>query len=167
MARIVKAIMWLALVALALVVIRQAMLNKSTPREFAWGDFAQKMQAGRILSLTVDAKNIGSGDYKADNRHAQKYTVVLPDDKRTYEADARKYVGANFRFQTISGLDTWGQSLITLLVIGLLLLGFWLFMMRQTQSSGNQAMSFGRSRASGSPETGPKLPSTMWRAWTR
>src|SRR3989304_1470378 len=38
---------------------------------------------------------------------------------------------------------TWGVNLLPLL----LLIGFWIFIMRQMQAGGNKALSFGKSRA--------------------
>ena len=46
--------------------------------------------------------------------------------------------------------DNSGNSWVSILVNAspfMLLIGFWIFMMRQMQSGGNKALSFGKSRA--------------------
>ena len=87
---------------------------------------------------------------------ARNTSVNLPDINN-YDAEVRKYIGLKVELQQPTISDVWLNGLLYLLITGVLIFGFWLFMMRQTQSSGNQAMSFGRSRARRNPETGPKV----------
>jgi cell division protease FtsH len=61
------------------------------------------------------------------------------------------------KFEKPSISDVWVTGLFYLLITGLLIIGFWIFVVRQTQSSGSQALSFGRSRARRLPETGTKV----------
>src|SRR5690606_23162878 len=67
--------------------------------------------------------------------------VELPEDQRIDP------VKANLRAEPQSGTGdvVWGVA--QLLVPGILILGFFFFMMRQAQGQNNQAMSFGKSKA--------------------
>ena len=49
----------------------------------------------------------------------------------------------------------------------LLVIGFWIFFMRQVQSGGNKALSFGKSKAKLSSSAQKKVTFATWLAWTK
>jgi len=148
---------WVSAFVVAVIVIRQSMQGRAQRVDLKYGEFMQKVEARRVDSLTVDAGNVGLGVYRDESGARRQYSVNLPTDQKVYEEAVRKSVGKDLSFQKAAVSDAILTGLFYLLVTGLLIFGFWLFVMRQTQSSGNQALSFGRSRARRSPETGPKV----------
>jgi cell division protease FtsH len=79
----------------------------------------------------------------------------MPDDEQVYMAKVMEKVPAVEVKPSIS--EVWISGLFYLLITGVLIVGFWIFLMRQSQSTGSQALSFGRSRARRLPETAPKV----------
>lgn len=69
----------------------------------------------------------------------------------------------------VSPAPAWGGllSIFTILLPTLLLIGFFIFFMRQAQGSNNQAMSFGKSRARMLPAISQRSRSLMWQARKR
>jgi cell division protease FtsH len=153
LARFLRALIWVSLVAVAFVVILRAVETSTTSISLDYGQFMQKVQANEVRSLSVDAKNIGRGELVGNK---QRYTVTLPPDPKLYAPVVEKHV-AKFAFQQPSISDMWVNGLVYLLITGVLIFGFWLLVVRQTQNTGNQALSFGRSRARRNPETGQKV----------
>ena len=61
----------------------------------------------------------------------------------------------------------WYMSLLVSWFPMLLLIGVWIFFMRQMQAGGGKAMSFGKSRARLMTDTRRRSPLRMWPASTR
>ena len=102
--------------------------------------FMESVESGNVLEVTLIGSNI-QGTYKKDN--AQFRTTIpanYPDLVKTLrEQDVNIMVK-----------ESSGSSWVTWVANGLpmiLLLGLWIFFMRQMQSGGNKALSFGKSRA--------------------
>ena len=60
--------------------------------------------------------------------------------------------------------SSWYTTLLVSWLPMLVLVGIWIFFMRQMQSGGGKAMSFGKSRARLMTKTPLKLPLAMWPA---
>ena len=113
MARVLRAIIWIAVVAVAIVAIHHSMSqHQQKPVDLSYGDFVQKMQARQVDSLTVDAKSSGTGEFH-DVAGKHEYSVSLPDDKKTYLDLATKYIGKNVRFDNPTISEAWYTSLFS------------------------------------------------------
>ena len=125
-------------------------------------DFISKLEQGKIRSVDIQGTRI-SGDLRSpsetgpDKTVAQKYVTNWVNDQKTL-MDELKYASAqvtkskvegglsyDVKQRTISDSMLWNT--VSMVVMAALFIGFWVFIMRQAQSGGNQAMSFGRSRA--------------------
>jgi cell division protease FtsH len=155
LARFFRILSWLALVAVAFVFLWQSARTREEKSNLDFSSFMRSVEQNKVTTLTIRPKGKGEGYYSEDNR-TLKYTVNLPDDEMLYIPAAREH-GVKIKVEQPSISDFWISSIFYLLITGLLVLGFWIFVVRQTQSSGNQALSFGRSRARRSPETGQKV----------
>jgi cell division protease FtsH len=128
------------------------MQTQDRVRHLDYGRFMQEVEKGNVASLTIHPKNTGEGELTNGTR----YRVELPANQEVYVEQVRPHV-TRVDFKQPSFSDVWVSGLFYLLITGLLIIGFWIFIMRQSQASGSQALSFGRSRARRTPETGPKV----------
>ncbi len=156
MARVFRVLIWVAVIAAAVVVIRASLQRQAKQLPLGYGEFMVQVQEGNVKSLVVEPKNVGLGEFVRPVKRSDKFIVNLPASQEVYAATVQKHV-RSLRFENPTISEAWLSGLFTLIMIGVVVFGFWMFVMRQTQSSGNQALSFGRSRARRSPETGPKV----------
>lgn len=120
------------------------------PNVLSYSELNQKVNSGQVQSIEEqgnDLKVTLKEDFEKDGQSQGKTFVVvrpggeLRDDqkidisKTTYTTSTPSQTGSTVGF------------LAQLLVPGLLILGFFFFMMRQAQGQNNQAMSFGKSKA--------------------
>jgi len=153
LARFFRIASWVALVAVAVIFIHQSMQKQERERRLDFGRLMREVERGNVKSLTIYPKNTGEGQLK----DGTKYVVNLPANQEVYLGKVLAKVEGEVKVEKPSISDVWVTGLFYLLITGLLIIGFWIFVVRQTQSSGNQALSFGRSRARRLPETGTKV----------
>jgi cell division protease FtsH len=97
-------------------------------------------EAGKVQDVTVNGNEV-TGHYK--DKKESFHTIIPSNYPDLYKSLREHGVSINIKDQTPS---VWMNAIIGLLPVALLL-GLFLFMMRQMQSGGNKAMSFGKSRA--------------------
>ena len=152
MARFFRILSWVALVAVAIILLHQSVKSQEPETPLDFTTFIQKVESGEVKTLTTGAKSRGEGLLQSGTR----YVVNLPVDEETYVPVAVAH-GVKVTFEQPPLSNFWVNAIFYLLITGLLIFGFWIFVVRQTQASGNQALSFGRSRARRHPETGPNV----------
>ncbi|MBN8734523.1 MAG: ATP-dependent zinc metalloprotease FtsH [Acidobacteria bacterium] len=103
--------------------------------------FLSEVEAGRIKTVTVTGAEV-KGTFR-DDQSKQLRTVVPRDYQDLYKILRERNV--NMEFKDASG-GSWLSFLVNAVPF-ILLIAFWIFMMRQMQSGGNKALSFGKSRA--------------------
>jgi cell division protease FtsH len=149
------------MVAICVVVIHTSMQNQESKERWDFGQFKREVEKGNVKWLTIHPKNTGEGEFEFENADGtivtKQFEVNLPPDSEVYYDWVLANVKGQVEVKKPSISDVWVSGLFYLLVTGLLIVGFWIFLMRQTQSSGNQALSFGRSRAKRLPEAGVKV----------
>jgi cell division protease FtsH len=155
LARFFRIASWFALVAVAVIFLQQSMQRQEHKRPENIGWLMQQVDQGAVESLTVYPKGIAEARLKNDTTRTT-YVVTMPADEQTYMAKVIAKV-PNVEVKQPSISDVWMSGILTLLIGGLLILGFWVFVVRQSQNTGSQALSFGRSRARRLPETAPKV----------
>ncbi len=109
------------------------------PQGVAYSDFVSEMNNGHIRSVTIAGHQITG--VQTDGRPFQTYT---PDDPSLVQRLTDKGV------QVSAKPDDDGVNLMHLVLSWfpmLLIVGVWIFFMRQMQSGGGRAMGFGKSRA--------------------
>jgi len=152
LARFFRILSWVALVAVAIILLHQSIKSQEPETPLDFTTFIQKVESGEVKTLTTGAKSSGEGLLQNGSR----YVVNLPVDEETYVPVAVAH-GVKVTFEQPPLSNFWVNAIFYLLITGLLIFGFWIFVVRQTQASGNQALSFGRSRARRHPETGPNV----------
>jgi len=103
-------------------------------------EFLNDVDGGNIKNATIDGTSV-KGDYL--NGHDQYHTVIPATYPELYSKLKERGVTMTLADSSANG---WLSMIVNFSPI-ILVVGFWIFMMRQMQSGGNKAMSFGKSRA--------------------
>jgi cell division protease FtsH len=108
-----------------------------------YSEFKQLLKEGKIQDLEI-ADRVIHGAYKQDGGATVKFeTIALPDPKLVEQLE--EYGVKNFAGGQDKG---WMTSILANVAwIGVFFFLWWLFVVRQMQNGGRQAMSFGKSRA--------------------
>jgi cell division protease FtsH len=113
---------------------------QSPSKPVPFSDFMADVEASKIEKVTITGQEI-SGIYRADKEAFHTYAPAQ------YEGYVNQLVAKGV---LVIGKEPtqspWAQLLYSWAPI-LLLIGFWIFFMRQMQSGGNKALSFGKSKA--------------------
>jgi len=150
--------LWL-LVALVAMALFQLMNNqRGTMQEFTYTAFKQQLSAGNVKSVVVfDGKQL-EGEFvepvTQSGRQAESFTVLLPiRDSEAFLKDLEAAgVPISAREPKIGVANFLLAALPWIVIIGL-----WVFLLRQLQSGGNRAFSFGKSKAKLLTGDTPKL----------
>ncbi len=135
-------LVWLAVVV-SLVLLWQLFNNMRDgsieDRDFS--TFYQDMQAKKIKSVTIAGE-----DLEGQDNNGKKFKTVVPGDQQLDLSKELLQNGAIVKMEKTSNSSFMYVFLSSWLPF-ILLIGFWIFLMRQMQSGGNKALSFGKSRA--------------------
>ena len=102
-------------------------------------EFMMAVDTGQIASVTITGNEI-SGTTKANDT----FRTVAPPQ---YEGLANRLLERNVVVTAREPTASPWTALLSTWVPILLMIGFWVFIMRQMQSGGNKALSFGKSKA--------------------
>jgi len=133
-------IFWVVVVCMA--VLLWAVVNRGHGKPdhaFNFTEFLNEVDAGHITTAIVDGTSV-----KGDYLRGDQYHTVIPNNYP--EVWAKLHDKNVTTTVTDSAASGWLSMLVNFSPI-ILVVGFWIFMMRQMQSGGNKAMSFGKSRA--------------------
>src|ERR1700761_8510331 len=131
------------IIALLLVVLFnlfQPSVNHSNSTQIAYSDFITEVNSGRVRDVVIQGRTV-SGQLN-DGRTFQTYTPEDPTLVKTL-TDKSVRVIAKPEDSDVNPLLHYLLSWFPML----LLIGVWVFFMRQMQSGGGRAMGFGKSRA--------------------
>jgi cell division protease FtsH len=119
------------------------------------------IEAGEIQALTLTGDSVG---YEIEGKFKAPRTVPGGATYRTFKAYVVKDEGLIQKLRekgvNVKAEKPSDSSVLSLLVMWaplLLFLGVWIFFMRQMQSGGNRALSFGKSRAKLTSSSGKKV----------
>ena len=130
----------IALLVFALFNLFQGSTHRNPQMSLAFSDFMTSVQAGDVRDVTIQGQAI-SGHYR-DGRTFQTYA---PDDPNM----VKNLSAQGVRISAVpadDGSPTFFSILISWFPM-LLLIGVWIFFMRQMQGGGGKAMGFGKSKA--------------------
>ena len=136
---------WMALVVVLAMIWQFSNQLQSGGSEITFTDFLTKVDKNEVADVTFTGNEItGSYTSTLENGTPKKFTTYMPSQ---YEGLGNKLadrgVAVSARKETAGA---WATVLISWAPI-ILMIGFWVFIMRQMQSGGNKALSFGKSRA--------------------
>ena len=132
--------LWLV-IGIVLIALFNMFNQPLTPQsDVVFSDFMDQVEQGQITEVVISGDNI-SGKY-VDGKAFQ--TTAPPKDPDLIKSLRQK----NVRIVVVAPEQTsWYMSILISWFPMLLLLGIWIFFMRQMQSGGGKAMSFGKSKA--------------------
>jgi cell division protease FtsH len=114
--------------------------TRGRERSLSFTQFWEEVEQGRVKTVVVNGNEV-RGNFRDDNSGLRTYMPTnMPELYRLM-----KDKGVNVEVKD-SGSTGWVSVLVNAIPF-VLLLAFWIFMMRQMQSGGNKALSFGKSRA--------------------
>jgi cell division protease FtsH len=125
----------------------------STPRkaeqEMIFSEFMSKLDSGEIVEVTVKGSTI-SGQLK-DGKKFKTYTIEYPDLVKNMRA-------ANVKITVkLEDQNPWYWSLLFNWAPIIFFVVIWIFFMRQMQTGGNKALSFGKARVKLASEKSVKV----------
>jgi cell division protease FtsH len=130
------------IIALLLVALFNLFSNPGGGRranDVAYSEFLDQVEAGKVADVVITGHKI-SGHYST----GAPFTTVHPDDQTLVPSLRKK--GVKFSAKSAEDDAPFLSILLNWLPM-LVLIGVWIFFMRQMQSGGGRAMGFGKSKA--------------------
>jgi cell division protease FtsH len=131
---------WAAVIVLLFVLFEMFnnSANTSNAQDVSYSDFLNKVQAGEVNNVEIKGPEVRF------QTSSGTYTTYAPDDPKLIETLRAKDVAIKAGPQEeknilFIALVQWAPII--------LIVAFWIFMLRQMQSNGGKAMGFGKSRA--------------------
>jgi len=136
-------IFWVVMAVTALLI--WAVVKSSTGehvRDLTFTEFVTEVNKDNIRDVTITGPGGDvTGTFKKDNSHFR--TTIPANYPDLYKTLQDKNVNTIIKDNSGTSWMTWLANGVPMLLI----LGLWIFIMRQMQSGGNKALSFGKSRA--------------------
>ncbi len=135
-------LVWVILLVLLVVLFNllQGPRGQPAPREINYSHFMDQVETGQVNSVTIQGETI-----TGQTSSGAIFHTTVPDDANV--TDALRDAGVDI---TAQSPDQGRISLLEILISWfpmLLLIGVWVFFMRQMQGGGRGAMGFGKSKA--------------------
>jgi cell division protease FtsH len=138
------AVFWVVIIcAIVLVYMAVKTGRGAPPRNLTVSDFVTYIQEGKVKEANITGTDVQGTLVEANGVAQPFHTVIPPNYPDIYKMLTEKGVKWAAKDSTGNG---WIGILFNAVPV-LILLGLWIFMMRQMQSGGNKALSFGKSRA--------------------
>ena len=130
--------LWLVLALMVLLVVNMFQGQQTKDEEIGYSQFVSELEAGRVTEVTVQG-NVIRGQLQGD----QTFKTYGPQ-----EDAIKRFLDKDVPFSVKPEADDpWYIVLLVQWFPMLLLVGVWIFFMRQMQMGGGKAMAFGKSRA--------------------
>jgi len=136
-----NAVLWLIILCLVVLVWAVFKSSKMPGVQPSFSELVKDVKDGKVDRITL---NSVTGDVHGKYKNGDEFRSTVPhtyNDFTTLLIDK----GVAITVEKDNG-GNWVSILVNAIPF-VLLLGFWIFMMRQMQSGGNKALSFGKSRA--------------------
>ncbi len=136
---------WVLLIVLGLLIWNfSSTWAGGSETKIAFTDFLQKVSEKQVVSVKITGNDI-VGELAGGKGDGAKFRTYAPEGHYTGLANELRANGVIIEADR-EAVSPWATLLYSWAPI-LLMIGFWIFIMRQMQSGGNKALSFGKSRA--------------------
>jgi cell division protease FtsH len=123
--------------------------GKAAQKELTFSEFTTAVKAGEVSEVTIRGKQLsgkfsdrsGAGDSRYQG--GQEFKTQLPD----YPDLVKDLQASNVKIKAEEPRDNPLVAVLLTWAPVLLIVGLWIFFMRQMQTGGNRALSFGKSKA--------------------
>jgi len=148
-------LIWMVLILVGALIWQFQFSQQRPESEFSFSEFRSQVRSGRVAEVTFTGSEITGTLMPTGSESTGKpfRTYAPPNVEGLVDELQEQNVTIKARKETAS---PWTTMLIAWLPL-LLMVGFWIFIMRQMQSGGNKALSFGKSRAKLSSSTQKKV----------
>ncbi|MEO5896258.1 MAG: ATP-dependent zinc metalloprotease FtsH [Vicinamibacterales bacterium] len=137
---------WMVLVVVGVLIWNFSTTLQSKDSEMSFSTFLQHVQDKQVASVVITGNDItGVLVGNTGNGTSQKFHTYAPTQYTGLANELRQNGVAEIKARPET-TSPWASLLYAWAPI-LLMIGFWIFIMRQMQSGGNKALSFGKSRA--------------------
>jgi len=143
------------LIALAMVFLFNTFKSQRVEHEeISFSEFSAAVEAGKVKEVVIKGQEITGKYTEAAGKDKKAFHTYAPEDPDLVKSLRAKNVKI-----TAKPMDDnpWYMTLLISWLPMLLLIGVWIFFMRQMQAGGGKAMSFGKSRAKLLTETTHKV----------
>ncbi|HEY7215467.1 MAG TPA: ATP-dependent zinc metalloprotease FtsH [Thermoanaerobaculia bacterium] len=135
--------LWMAIFGVVILLWNTFQGGKAPQKELTYSDFLEAVQQGKVAEVTISKQEL-TGKYKGDALGGQEFKTTLLEN----DPDLPKML-RQAKVEIIA--KTPRENPLLTLLLGwapvLLIVGLWIFFMRQMQTGGNKALSFGKSKA--------------------
>jgi cell division protease FtsH len=136
---------------LVIVVVDRLLQSQQTAQKVTYSDFYRAVQQNQVAEVTMSGHDV-VGKFKKGDAN-DRFTTTVPDDRDLVPALLKHNVSVTAENPATTPILSMVVQFVPLLLMALLLV----FLLRQAQSGGSQALSFGRSRAKLQSENRPKV----------
>jgi len=131
---------WMVLVVVGVLIWNFSANFQQRDSVISFSEFMEKVNGGQVAEVTITGSEV-TGFYKVANETFRTYAPAQ------YEGLANKLIDKGVKVTAKEpSVSPWATIFYSWAPI-LLMIGFWIFLMRQMQSGGNKALSFGKSKA--------------------
>ncbi len=130
--------LWCVITLMMIMLYKMFNAQNLTETPLGYSEFLAMVDENRVNEVTIQGQEISATDISG-----QKYRVYTPEDPDLIRNLRSKNISIKAKPPTES---PWYNILISWFPM-LVLIGVWIFFMRQMQSGGGKALSFGKSRA--------------------
>ncbi len=136
-------VLWLTLIVVGLVLWKMISSSASGTKvqEINYTEFRSLVEQDKVAKVTI-AGTEAHGEYRNEKNHT--FHLTIPDkNQEMYKLLDNKNVNVEYKDSQSGNWGVWLIQLSPVLLLGVL----WFVMIRQMQTGGNKALSFGKSRA--------------------
>jgi cell division protease FtsH len=139
---------WVLFVLVSVLLVQLLTPQPPDAKELSYSEVRHELLQGNIESVTITDGKTVEGELRApittDRGETRSFTMTLPT--RDPEGFVAELEGAGVQISGQESRQNWWVMLIGILP-WILILGIWIFMLRQMQAGGSKAFQFGKSKA--------------------
>jgi cell division protease FtsH len=139
---------WILFVLVSILLVQLFSPQQPDTEELRYSDVRTQLAQGNIESVTITDGKTVEGELRSpvtrDGRETRRFTMTLPT--RDPEGFVAELEAANVEISGEESSQNWWMMIVGILP-WILILGIWIFMLRQMQGGGSKAFQFGKSKA--------------------